>query len=401
MIGMGRITDKVAIVGTGVTKFGEIWEKDHEDLLVEAVYEACNEANVDLRKDVEAAWVGTFWTFSGVAGDAFADPLKWYGKPITRVENYCATGMDAVRNAAYAVASGVYDIVIAAGVEKILDQGSRGLPDLDKMLLGAEVTLNAESAPAMFAMAAVRAFKEWGWTKEDLALVAVKNHYNGARHPKAHFRREITVEMALKAPMIAYPLGLFDCCAMSDGAAAVVLTRPEIAKELVGDEYATIKAMGLAVETLHPFYRKDWTGLAFPANVKAAEMAYKEAGITDPRKELDFGIVHDCFTITELINYQDMKLCKLGEGAQLIRDGVTTIEGDFPINPDGGLKCFGHPIGATGCRMVAELTRQVLGRAEGLQVKDAEAGFAHNLGGPQAVAIVGIVGRPDWKPGEK
>ena len=201
------------------------------DLLVEAVYEACDEANVELRKDAEAVWVGTFWTFSGVAGDAFADPLKWYGKPITRIENYCATGMDAVRNAAYAVAAGMYDIVIACGVEKILDQGSRGLPDLDKMLLGSEIALNAMSAPAMFAKAAIRAFKEWGWTKEDLALVAVKSHYNGARHPKAHFRREITVETALKAPMIAYPLGLFDCCAMSDGA-AVVLTSLRLRRSL-------------------------------------------------------------------------------------------------------------------------------------------------------------------------
>ncbi|MHC1566836.1 MAG: acetyl-CoA acetyltransferase [Candidatus Syntropharchaeia archaeon] len=391
---MGSIKDRVAIIGTGVTKFGELWDKDEEDMLVEAVYEACNEANVDLRKDIEAVWVSTMWTFSGVSGTGFADPLKWYGKPITRVENYCASGMDAVRNAAYAVAAGIYDIVIAAGVEKILDQGARGLPDIDK-ILGAQPMITIEGAPAMFAPCAVRAFKEWGWTREDLARVAVKNHHNGAKHPKAHFRREITIETALKAPMIAYPLGLFDCCAMSDGSAAVVLTTPEIAKKYVGDDYATIKGIGTAVETLHPFYRPDWTGLSFPANVKSAEAAYKEAGIEDPRKELQFGIVHDCFTITELLNYQDMKLCKPGEGAQLIKDGVTAIDGDFPINPDGGLKCFGHPIGATGCRMICELTRQVLGRAEGYQVEDAEAGFAHNLGGPQSVAMVGIVGRPD------
>ncbi|MCX8175935.1 MAG: acetyl-CoA acetyltransferase, partial [Candidatus Bathyarchaeota archaeon] len=249
------------------------------------------------------------------------------------------------------------------------------------------------SAPAMFALAANRAFKVWGWTKEDLARVAVKNHYNGARHPKAHFRREITVEAALRAPIIAYPLGLYDCCAMSDGGAAVILTRPEIAKKYVGDNYAVIKALGMAVETLGPWYRPGESFLSFPANVKAAEAAYREAGIEDPRKELDFGIVHDCFTITELINYQDMKLCKPGEAASLIREGVTAIDGDFPINPDGGLKCFGHPIGATGCRMTVELTRQVLGRAEGLQVKNAEAGFAHNLGGAYTVATVLIIGR--------
>ncbi|MGP3667262.1 MAG: acetyl-CoA acetyltransferase [Candidatus Bathyarchaeota archaeon] len=387
---MGSIKDRVAIIGTGVTRFGELWEKDQEDLLVEAVYEAVNEANVDLKRDVEAIWVANQYHFTGMSGATFSDSLKVFGKPVTRVENFCASGMDAVRNAAYAVASGVYDIVIACGVEKILDYGGRGLPSTGGEL---HPVMGLSSAPAMFALAANRAFKVWGWTREDLARVAVKNHYNGARHPKAHFRREINIETALRAPMIAYPLGLYDCCAMSDGAAAVILTRPEIAKKYVGDNYAVIKALGMAVETLGPWYRPGESFLSFPANVKAATAAYKEAGIEDPRKELDFGIVHDCFTITELINYQDMKLCKLGEAASLIREGVTAIDGDFPINPDGGLKCFGHPIGATGCRMTVELTRQVLGRAEGLQVKNAEAGFAHNLGGAYTVATVLIVGR--------
>jgi len=392
------IKDRIAIIGTGVTKFGEIWEKDEEDLLVEAVHEACNEAHVDLRKDIEAIWVGTFYNFSGTSGNAASDPLKFYGKPVTRVENYCATGMEAVRNASYAVAAGMYDIVLACGVEKILDQGSRGLPGMEDIF--PHPIIVAESMPALFALCANRAFKEWGWTKEDLARVAVKNHHHGAKHPKAHFRREITVDTALKAPIIASPLGLFDCCAMSDGAAAVILTRPDIAKSLVGEgNYATIKAMGEAVETALPFYRPDWTGLSLPANVKAAEAAYKEAGIQDPRKELDFGIVHDCFSITELLNYQDLKLCKPGEAADLISEGITAIEGEFPINPDGGLKCFGHPIGATGVRMIVELTRQVLGRAEGYQVKDAKAGFAHNLGGPFVVAFLTIVGTPEWEPG--
>ena len=392
------IRDKVAITGTGVTKFGELWEKDEEDLLVEAVYEACSEAHVDLRRDVEAVWIGTCYDFTGVSGGAFSDPLRFYGKPITRCENFCATGMDAVRNAAHAIAAGVYDIVLACGVEKILDQGSRGLPNID--MLYPHPIIVGESMPALFAVCAVRAFKEWGWTKEDLARVAVKNHHHGVKHPKAHFRREINVDTALRAPIVAYPLGLFDCCAMSDGAAAVVLTTPEIARDLVGSEnYATIKAMGHAVESMHPFYRPDWTGLSLPANVKAAQAAYNQAGITNPRKELDFGIVHDCFTVTELLNYQDLALCGPGEAADLMREGVTSIEGEFPINPDGGLKCFGHPIGATGVRMIVELTRQVLGRAEGYQVKDSKAGFAHNLGGPFTTAIVTIVGTPKWEPG--
>lgn len=390
------IKDRVAIIGTGVTKFGEIWEKDEEDLLVEAVYEACDEAHVDLKEDVEAVWVGTQYPFSGVSGGAFSEPLKCYGKPVTHCENFCATGMDSIKNAAYAVAAGVHDIVLACGVEKILDQGSRGLPGVGA---GHPLAVGM-SMPALFAVCATRAFKVWGWTEEDLARVPVKNHHNGAKHPKAHFRREITLDMALNAPTIAYPLKLYDCCAMSDGAAAVILTTPERAKDLVGSgNYAMIKAIGHAVESLQPFSRPDFTGLSFPANIKASRAAYQEAGIKNPRKELDFGIVHDCFSVNELLSYQDLELCKPGEAASLIREGVTAIDGEFPINPDGGLKCFGHPIGATGVRMTVELTRQVLGRAEGYQVKNAKAGFAHNLGGPFTTSMVTIVGTPDWEPG--
>lgn len=386
------ITDKVAIIGTGVTRFGEHWESDADDLVVDAVYEACNEANIDLRKDVESIWASTLYPWSGMSGWAAAEPLKWYGRPITRVENQCASGMDAVRNAAYAVAAGMYDIVIACGVEKVLDQGGRGL---SQEPLCSHPSLTWQSAPAYFAPCAIRAFQQWGWSSEDLARVTVKNHHNGAKHPKAHIRREVAIDVVLNAPMIAYPLGLLDCCALSEGAAAIVLTRPDIAKSLVGDNYAVIKALSIAVETQWPFFKPDWTGLSFPATVRAAELAYKEAGIKEPRKELDFGIVHDCFTITELLTYQDMKLCKPGEAAELIKAGITAIDGEFPINPDGGLKCFGHPVGATGIRMICELAKQVLGKAEGYQVKDAKAGFAHNLGGPQAIAGVAIVGIPD------
>jgi len=392
----GSIRDKVAIIGTGITKFGEHWDEEVGSMLINAVHEACAEANVDLQKDVEAGWVSTLYDFSGMSGWALAEPLRFYGKPITRVENQCASGMDAVRNAAYAVAAHQYDIVVACGVEKVFDQGGRGL---SQDILYWHPSLTWQAAPAYFAPSAIRAFKEWGWTQEDLARVAVKNHFNGAKHPKAHFRREITLETVLNAPLVSYPLTLFDCCALSEGAAAVIVTRPELAKELVGDNFATIKALSLSVETQWPFFQPDWKGLSFPATVKAAEDAYKEAGITDPRKELDFGIVHDCFTITELLTYQDMRLCGPGEGAELIRSGVTAIDGAFPIGPDGGLKCFGHPVGATGVRMIAELSKQVLGRAEGYQVKDARAGFAHNLGGPQAIAAVVIVGTPDWEAG--
>jgi len=314
----------VAIIGCGVTKFGHHWDKDHDDLLVEAVHEALKDANLEL-KDIDAIWCGTFYPLTGVSGNVFADSLKSFGKPITRVENYCATGMDAVRNACFAVMAGIYDVVIAAGVEKLTDAGGRGLPYMEGIF---SIGMPFISAPGIFALAANRAFKEWKWKREDLALVAVKNHFNGARHPKAHLRREVTVEEVLRAPIVAYPLGVYDCCPVSDGAAAVILTRPEIARKL-GYDYVLIKAIGMAVETMHPWHRPSETFLSFPATVKAAKMAYKMAGIENPRKQLNFGIVHDCFTITELINYQDMQLCKPGEGAKLIRDGVTTIHGSF------------------------------------------------------------------------
>jgi len=391
------IRDRVAIIGTGVTKFGERWEKSPEDLIAEAVFEACAEANVDLQKDVEAGWVGVAYDTTGASGSALADPVHFYGKPVTRTENYCCTGMDALRNAAYAVAAGIYDIVVAAGVEKLLDTGGSGLK-MDQMY--SHPTLVAQSAPGLFAPGAMRAFKEYGWTKEDLGRVAVKNHHNGVKHPKAHFRREITLEMAVNAPMVCYPLGLFDCCAISDGSAALILTTPEIARDRVGTgKYVTIKSIGMAVETKYPFNDPNYTGISVPSTIKAAKAAFGEVGVTNPRKEMDFGIVHDCFTIAELFHYQDLGLCQRGEAADLIREGVTAIDGEIPINPDGGLKCFGHPIGATGCRMVAELTRQVLGRAEGYQVKDAKVGFAHNLGGPLSVAMITIVGTPEWEAG--
>ncbi|MFN3383868.1 MAG: acetyl-CoA acetyltransferase [Archaeoglobaceae archaeon] len=380
---------EIAIIGAGVTKFGHHWDKDHDDLLAEAVNEALADANLEM-KDIEAVWCGTFYPSTGISGNVFSDSLKFFGKPISRVENYCATGMDNIRNACFAVASGACDIVMASGVEKLIDAGSRGLPPIEGIF---SVAMPVVSAPGMFAMAANRAFKEWGWNREDLALVAVKNHYNGARHPKAHFRKEVSIEEVLKAPMVAYPLGVYDCSAVSDGAAAVILTRPEIAKKL-GCDYAVIKSIGMAVETMHPWHRPSESFLSFPATVKAAKMAYKMAKIEDPRKEIDFGIVHDCFTITELVNYQDLGLCKPGEGAKLIREGVTAIDGEFPINPDGGLKSFGHPIAASGVRMISELYRQVLGKADGLQVKNAEIGFAHNLGGPYSVATVAIVSKP-------
>jgi acetyl-CoA C-acetyltransferase len=388
---MPGIKDRIAVAGVGATRFTEHYEKDQEDLLVEAVEEACTDAGIE-RKDIQAIWCGVYYRFTGLSGTTAADALRLYGIPSTRVENYCASGMDAFRNACFAVAAGVYDIVLACGVEKITDQGARGLPNVLRDSI--PPFMPPASAPALFAMAATRAFSERGWTREDLARVAVKNHANGAKHPKAHFRREITMETALDAPMIAWPLGRFDSCAVSDGAAAVIITTPEIAKKMNHkDDYVVVKANGLAVTTASPMHNPGFDYLGFPATRMAAKQAYDEAGVTDPANQISLAEVHDCFTITEILTYEDLGFCAPGEGANFIKDGRSAADGDLPVNPSGGLKSFGHPIGATGCRMIGEVTRQLQGRAEGVQVKDPELGLAHNLGGPGAVCSVTILGR--------
>jgi len=305
--------------------------------------------------------------------------------------------MDAFRNACFAVASGAYDIVLACGVEKLMDEGGSGLPGFKQF---GHPLYPTPSAPAMFSMAATRCFHEFGWTKEDLARVAVKNHDNGSHHPKAHFRRPITIDAAMKAPMIADPLGRFDCCAMSDGAAALILTRPELAESYAhADDYVVVKANAISAHTNFPWYippggpGSDFT--AFPSTIKAAKYAYKEAGITDPRKQIDAAEVHDCFTITELINCQDLQFCDRGQAAEELKNGTFNWDGETAVNPSGGLKSFGHPIGSTGCRMLTEISKQVQGRAEGRQVPDAKIGLCHNLGGAFSVCATTILALRD------
>ncbi|MHA1254221.1 MAG: acetyl-CoA acetyltransferase [Promethearchaeota archaeon] len=395
---MGRkgIANKVAIIGADACKFGELFDKSQYDLLFESTHGACKDAGI-VKDDIDAAWVGIFYYFTGLSGSTVEDILRLDGKPITRTENFCASGMDAFRNACFGVASGAYDVVLACGVEKLMDEGSSGLPGFK--LFGHPV-LPMPSAPAMFSMAATRCFHEFGWTKEDLARVAVKNHSNGAHHPKAHFRSEITIEQAMRAPMIADPLGRFDCCAMSDGAASLILTRVEDAPSYAhADDYVVVKANAISNYTNFPWYvppgatGSDFT--YFPATVKAREMAYKEAGITNPRQQIDLAEVHDCFTITELLNCQDLQFCDRGKAAEELKNGTFNWDGETAVNPSGGLKSFGHPIGATGCRMLQEVTKQIQGRAEGRQVPDAKIGLGHNLGGAFSVCSVSILGQSE------
>ncbi len=374
---MRGIKDRVAIVGMGCSNFGERWESSAADLMVEAGYEAYADAGLEA-KDIQAAWLGTVSSFR--TGQPLAEALKLDYIPITRVENACATATDAFRNACYAVAAGIYDIVLAVGVEKLKDSGFSGLAIPEAP--GADVA-PPTPPPSQFAMAATRYFHQYDIPydqgKLTLAEIAAKNHHNGTLNPKAHFQREITTDQVVNAPMIAWPLGLFDCCGVSDGAAAAIITTPEIAQGLRKD-YVLVKGLGLSVGAFGVL-RDDWDFTHFPETVKASQVAYEEAGILNPREDIDLAMVHDCFTITELIIYEDLGFSARGKASDDVHAGSFTLEGDLPVNTDGGLKCFGHPVGASGIRMIYEVYKQLQGKAEGRQLKKADVGLTHNLGG--------------------
>ena len=374
---MSGIRDKVAVIGMGCTKFGERWDASSSDLMVEAAYEAFTDAGIEA-KDVQAAWLGTVGSFR--TGQPLAEALKLDYIPITRVENACATATDAFRNASYAVAAGIYDIVLAIGVEKLKDSGFSGLAIPEAP--GSDVAPPAPP-PSQFAMAATRYFHQSDIPYDDgkltLAQIASKNHHNGTLSPKAHFQREVSTEQIINAPMVAWPLGLFDCCGVSDGAAAAIITTPEIAKTF-RDDYVLVKGLGLAVGAFGTL-RNDWDFTHFPETVRAAQTTYQEAGITNPREELDMAMVHDCFTITELIIMEDLGISPRGRASEDVAAGTFSLEGELPVNTDGGLKCFGHPIGASGIRMIYEVYKQLQGKAEGRQLKDPTLGLTHNLGG--------------------
>jgi len=386
---MEGIKDKVAIIGMGCTNFGELWNKSEDDLLVEAAYEAYEDAGVE-PKDIQAAWLGNART--AMRGAALAIPLKLEYIPITRVENQCCSGTDAFRNACYAIAAGVYDIVLVAGFEKLKDAGPERLraryiyPDLfPQVPLG----LPAQE----FALKATRYFHDYGLSYEDgkrmLSRIAVKNHHNGTMSPKAHFRREITIEQAMNAPMIAYPLGLLDACGVSDGAAIAILTRSDLAKSF-RDDYVLVKGLGICSGAKQAQLREDEDLVHFEENVHAARIAYEEAGIDDPLKQIDLAELHDCFTITEAITYEDLGFCARGKAKEFVEGGVFDLDGDLAANTDGGLKCFGHPLGASGVRMIYEIYKQMQYKAGARQRKNPSLGLTHNLGGTTGAYTVSV-----------
>ncbi len=377
---MKSIKDQVAIIGMGCTQFGELWDKGVDDLIVDACFEAFKDAGIE-PGDVDGAWFGS--VMSGSTGAALSSPLKLDYIPVTRVENFCATGTDGLRNACYAVAANKCNIALVCGVEKLKDY-SGGFP---QYTTGSLVTGKTEwDMPPVnfFALLAQRYFYNHNLSFEEgkkiLAKIAVKNHDNGLLSPKGHLKRKITEEQVLNAPMVCSPLGLFDSCGMSDGAAAAIITRADKAGDFRKD-YVLIKALAVANGAGQELISSDYDFSSVPETVECAKAAYEEAGIKNPREEIDMAEVHDCFTIHELMIYEDLGLSPEGRAVQDLEDGFFSLDGGLPVNTDGGLKCFGHPLSATGLRMVYEVYKQLQGKAGPRQLKKVDLGLTHNVGG--------------------
>lgn len=388
------LKDKVAIVGMGCSKFGERWDAGVADLVIESTNEAFADAGIG-PKDIEAVFVGQMYApVGGLGASQVVDALKLNGIPLLRNENFCCAGHIALIEACMAVASGAYKTVMALGVEKLKDTGYPGLGAGRGMN---PVTEARRTAPGSFALIATRYFEQYGLTydegRELIARIAVKNHKNGMLAPKAHFHKEVTIEDVLKAPMIASPLGLLDCCGNSDGSACAIVTRADDAKAF-RDDPIYLKGFGIAMDAMLPHSRPgfDWT--SFPALRNSSAKAYAMAGITDPRNELDMAEVHDCFTITELAIYEDFGFSARGKAREDIESGFFELGGKLPINVDGGLKCFGHPVGASGLRMTYEIYKQLQQKVDNplRQVKNINRALAHTFGGAPQISSVFIAG---------
>jgi acetyl-CoA C-acetyltransferase len=387
------IRDRVAIVGMGCTRFDEHWDKGTDDLLVEAAGEAIASAHI-AKDDIDAFWLGTM--ASGMSGMTLAKPLKLGTKPVTRLENLCATGSEAFRNACYSVAAGAYDVVMAIGVEKLKDSGFSGLA---MSAAPSDGTTSDITAPALFSLLAPAYGKKYGVSmdqlKEVFTRIAWKNHYNGARNPRAQFRKEIAKEVIAASPIVAGNLGIFDCSGVSDGSAAAIIVRAEDALKYT-EKPLYVKALsfvaGAGGGTVDPDY--DYT--TFPEVVLSGDDAYAQAGVSSPRAELAMAEVHDCFTPTELVLMEDLRFAERGTAWKEVMAGTFDLGGELPVNPDGGLKSFGHPIGASGLRMLFECWLQLRGEAPPeRQIKtDKTLGLTHNLGGypGECVSFVSIVG---------
>jgi acetyl-CoA C-acetyltransferase len=384
--------NRVAVVGAGLIKFGELFEQSYEQMAAGAFDAAV--ASVDKGfepSQVGAAFVatqrGTLWGQEGIGGNTVPSAIGLAGIPCTRIENACPSGSDAFRVGAMAVASGVHDVVLVIGVEKMRDKSTEeGL--LSRAAAGHPIFTRGETAPVLFAPFATRHMHEFGTTREMLASVAVKNHYNGARDPYAHFQSEITLDAVLQSPPVCHPLHLLDCCPQTDGAAATLLVSAERAAEFTD---RPVYVAGFGVATDHPYLHEKSTFTSMAATTLAAERAYKMAGV-EP-SQIDCAEVHDCFTITEILDIEDLGFVDKGKGGIASLEGDTTLTGRIPVNTSGGLLAKGHPIGATGVAQLTECWWQLRGDAAERQVA-MRHGYAlqHNVGGRgSGVSVVNIL----------
>ena len=388
------IRDRVAVIGMGCTPFGEHWHLSLDDLIIEAAHAAYASAGIE-QDEIDAFWFGT--SQSGASGLAMASPLKIHGKAVTRVENYCATGSEALRQACYAVASGAYDIAMALGAEKVKDSGYQGLNAFPIPTDGTQRTL---TAAAMFSLMLPAYAARYDIDLEQLryavARIASKNHHNGARNPLAQFRREIAAERICEMPEVAGKLSIFDCAGVADGAAAAIVCRADDALRWRSDPLY-VKGLSVVTGTGAGSSDPDYDYTTLPECALASADACAQAGVTDPRSQLALAEVHDCFTPTELVLMEDLGFSARGCGWRDVLDGVFELDGELPVNTDGGLKSFGHPVGASGLRMLYEVWLQLRGEApEERRVPQTgrTLGLTHNLGGfpGEIVSFVGIFG---------
>lgn len=384
--------NRVAVVGAGLIPFGELFEQSYEQMAAGAFDAAL--ANVDHGMDpgvIEAAFVatqrGSLWGQEGIAGNTVPSALGLAGIACTRIENACPSGSDAFRIGAMAVASGVHDVVLVIGVEKMRDKSTEeGL--LARAAAGHPIYTRGETAPVLFAPFATRHMYEFGTTREMLASVAVKNHHNGALDPYAHFRNEITTQQVLDSPAVCSPLHLLDCCPQTDGAAATLLVSAERAAEFTD---RPVFVAGFGVATDHPYLHEKSTFVGLTATVEAAKRAYAMAGVEPD--QIDCAEVHDCFTITEILDIEDLGFVEKGKGGFAALDGETALDGRIPINTSGGLLAKGHPIGATGVAQLTECWWQLRGEAGERQVPIKNGcALQHNVGGRgSGVSVVNIL----------
>ncbi len=379
----------VSIIGVGMTQFGECWDKGLRELMAEAGVKAIIDAGVD-GPDIDAVYGGNMsgGRLSGQEhiGALISDQSGLTPIPATRVEAACASGGLALRQAILSIMAGEHDIVIAGGVEKMNDVGMSQVTTT----LGGAADTDWEAAfgatfPALYAMMAKRHMHEYGTTEEQMAAVAVKNHENGAKNPYAQYPFEITIEKVMKSSPIATPLKLFDCSPVTDGAAAVILARDDVAKKY-SDSPIKILSSAQASDALALHDRASLTELR--AAKFAAKKAYDRAGVTS--KDIDLAEVHDCFTIAEILAIEDLGFFPKGQGGPASAEGKTKRTGEIPINTSGGLKACGHPVGATGIKQAVEISWQLRGEAGGRQLENPEIGLSHNVGGSGATCVVHI-----------